>query len=107
MTMPAIEARVSPAWPSQFADFMLLGFAFYLMHGGIQVYVTELSQTARGSALSLHSASFFTGQAVGPILYGFGFTHLGTGWTLTVAALAIAGVGIGSALALRRPKPAS
>ena len=44
----------------------MFGFGFYLLHGCIQVHVTDLSQTARGAATSLHSTFFFSGQAVGP-----------------------------------------
>ena len=51
----------------QIAVFVLFGFGFYLLHGCIQVHVTDLSQTARGAALSLHSSRSFLGQAIGPI----------------------------------------
>jgi predicted MFS family arabinose efflux permease len=95
---------LQPPWQAQFFNFMLLGFAFYLLHGGIQVYVTELSTTARGSALALHSASFFLGQAAGPIVYGLGFAHAGTTWTLVIAALVMAGLGVWCAMMLRRPQ---
>ena len=55
---------------------MLLGFGFYMLHGCIQIYVTELAPAARGSAMALHSFFFFLGQAVGPIVYGVGLaTH--------------------------------
>ncbi len=30
-------------WPVEFANFVLLGFGFYLLHGCMQVYVTELA----------------------------------------------------------------
>jgi predicted MFS family arabinose efflux permease len=86
---------------------VLLGFGFYLMHGGIQVYVTELSASARSSALALHSSSFFFGQAAGPILYGLGFSHLGTGWTLAIAGLSMAALGTGCAFALQGPEQKS
>jgi predicted MFS family arabinose efflux permease len=92
-----------PPWQVQFGAFVLLGFGFYLMHGGIQVYVTELSDTARGSALALHSSSFFFGQAAGPVVYGLGFTHLGIGGTVVIAALAMTALGIGCSIVLRRP----
>ncbi len=55
----------------------MMGFGFYLLHGCIQVHVTELSPTARGSATSLHSCFFYLGQATGPVVYGFGFAHGG------------------------------
>jgi predicted MFS family arabinose efflux permease len=62
-------------WYAQVVVFALLGFGFYLMHGCIQLHVTDLSATARGAATSMHSSFFFTGQAIGPVLYGFGFAH--------------------------------
>jgi predicted MFS family arabinose efflux permease len=80
-------------WYWQIGVFALLGFGFYTLHGCIQVHVTDLSPTARGAAASLHSSSFFLGQAVGPVLYGFGYGHggldlmmfLGAGVVVTVA----------------------
>ena len=62
------------AWPVQFAAFTLLGFGFYTLHASIQVQATELSTTARGAAMSMHSFSFFVGHASGPVLYGAGFS---------------------------------
>jgi predicted MFS family arabinose efflux permease len=62
-------------WYSQVAIFALFGFGFYLFHGCIQVHVTDLSSTARGAATSLHSSFFFTGQATGPVIYGYGYAH--------------------------------
>jgi len=57
-------------WYEQIGVYGLLGFGFYLLHGSIHVHVTELSRTARGAATSLHSSTFYLGQAVGPIYYG-------------------------------------
>ena len=53
--------------------FVLFGIGFYMLHNCIQVHVTDLTQTARGAALSMHSASFYFGQAIGPIYYGYAF----------------------------------
>src|SRR5260370_1526508 len=64
-------------WMWQIAIYALFGFGFYLLHSCIQVHVTELSQTARGAAASLHSSFFYLGQAVGPRVYGYGFAHVG------------------------------
>jgi predicted MFS family arabinose efflux permease len=104
MAVALLVLALQPPWQAQTANFVLLGFAFYLMHGGIQIYATELSTTARSSAMAMHSSSFFLGQAIGPVVYGVSFAVLGTTWTLVLAALAIAGVGIGAALTLRRPQ---
>jgi MFS transporter, DHA1 family, inner membrane transport protein len=80
-------------WHVQVGVFALFGFGFYLLHGCIQVHVTDLSHTARGAAASLHSSSFFIGQATGPVLYGIGYAHgsleplmfLGAGVIIAVA----------------------
>ena len=57
------------SWPIQLAAFTVLGFAFFLLHGSIQVQATELSKTARGSATSLHRVFLFhgTGVRAGPV----------------------------------------
>ncbi len=72
----------------------MLGFGFYWLHGCIQVYATELAPQARGSAMALHSASFFLGQAAGPVVYGIGFAKIGMTPVLVVGAILVAGVGV-------------
>ena len=62
-------------WYVQVAVFGVFGFGFYLLHGCIQVHVTDLSTTARGAASLAHSSFFFMGQATGPVLYGFGYAY--------------------------------
>ena len=61
----------------EFANFMLLGFGFYMLHAVIQIYASELAPAARGSAMALHSFFFFLGQAVGPVVYGAGLSSIG------------------------------
>lgn len=90
-------------WPLEFANFVLLGFGFYWLHGCIQVYATELAPNARGSAMALHSASFFLGQAAGPVIYGVGFATVGKTPLLIAGAILIAGVGFVCSRTLRRP----
>ena len=82
------------AWYVQVGIFFMMGFGFYLLHASIQVHVTELSSTARGSATSLHSCFFYLGQAVGPIIYGFGFRHGGPEPSLLVGAVVVMMVGL-------------
>ncbi len=94
-------------WPLEFANFMMLGFGFYWLHGSIQVYATELAPQARGSAMALHSASFFLGQAAGPIVYGAGFATIGKTPLLVCGAIVIALVGFLCARTLKRPQPTS
>lgn len=66
---------------------LLLGTAFYMIHNAIQTRATELSQQFRGSAVSLHAFSFFTGQSLGPIAFRLGATTIGLGVALCVAAV--------------------
>jgi predicted MFS family arabinose efflux permease len=97
------------AWPIEFVNFAVLGFGFYMLHAVIQIYASELSPKARGSAMALHSFFFFLGQAVGPIVYGVGLNSVGIGPVLVFGAAVLVGVGFTCAHWLRRdntPKPA-
>jgi DHA1 family inner membrane transport protein len=93
------------SWTTQIAIYALFGYGFYLLHSCIQVHVTDLSQTARGAATSLHSTFFFMGQAIGPIVYGYGFAHGGMEATLLVGAVVVMTVGLVCSRLLRRPEP--
>ncbi len=90
-------------WVWQIAVFGLFGFGFYLLHGCIQVHVTELSQTARGAAASLHSCCFYMGQAIGPVIYGYGFAHGGAEPSIFVGAAVVLTVGLICSRLLRHP----
>lgn len=98
-----ILIALNPVWYAQAAVFVLFGLGFYMLHNNIQVHVTDLSQTARGAALSLHSSSFFTGQAIGPIYYGFAFGHFGTTIPPLFGAGVIVVIGLICARFLRHP----
>lgn len=100
-----IAARLP--WPVEFANFVLLGLGFYMLHAVIQIYASELVPSARGSAIALHSFFFFLGQAAGPIVYGIGLQHVGIGPVLLVGAAVLVAVGFICAAWLRRPDPAS
>jgi MFS transporter, DHA1 family, inner membrane transport protein len=81
-------------WAWQIAIYAMFGFGFYLLHSSIQVHVTDLSHTARGAAASLHSCSFYMGQAVGPVIYGYGFAHGGAEPSIFVGAAVVLTVGL-------------
>jgi predicted MFS family arabinose efflux permease len=88
-------------WYVQAAVFAVYGFGFYLLHGSIQVHVTELSSTARGLAASLHSCFFYLGQAIGPIVYRYGFARDLQTPTMLAGAVVLVMVGFGCAALLR------
>ena len=95
---------LNPVWYVQAAVFVLFGLGFYMLHNNIQVHVTDLTQTARGAALSLHSSAFFSGQAVGPIYYGYAFGHFGGSAPPLVGAAMILIIGLVCARFLRHPR---
>ena len=89
-------------WPIEFANFMLLGLGFYMLHAVIQIYASELAPAARGSAMALHSFFFFLGQAAGPVVYGIGLATIGITPVLLFGAAVLFGVGLTCAQWLRR-----
>ncbi|HZL62984.1 MAG TPA: MFS transporter [Pseudolabrys sp.] len=90
-------------WPIEFANFVLLGFSFYFLHGCLQVYVTELAPGARASATAGHSFFFFIGQALGPVVYGLGLSSgIGIIPVLLLGAVVLTATGWICALRLHR-----
>ena len=104
MAFGLIVIAMRAPWPVEFANFILLGFGFYMLHGCIQVFVTELAPSARGSAMAGHSFFFFLGQAAGPVVYGIGLNSVGFTPVLLVGAAILTVTGWLCALRLRRPE---
>jgi len=94
-----------PPWQLQAGNFILMGWGFYMIHGSLQVFASELSVEARASALSLHSFFFFMGQTIGPIAYGFGILNAGKIPTLLASAVIIVALGFICARLLRPTRP--
>jgi predicted MFS family arabinose efflux permease len=82
-----------------------MGWGFYMLHGSLQVFASELSVEARATALSLHSFFFFMGQTVGPIAYGFGILNAGKIPALLTSAVIIVTLGFVCAALLRQTRP--
>jgi len=95
-----------PGWKVQAASLVIMGWGFYMIHGCLQVFASELSVEARATALALHSFFFFMGQTVGPIAYGFGIQTVGKVATLLTSAIIIIALGFACARLLRQKKPA-
>ena len=77
------------------------GFGFFLLHNPVQTEVSELAPDARASAFSLHALSFYTGQALGPILYGAGAQTIGLPASLVIGACGFLVAGLGAWCLLR------
>ncbi len=101
-----IATAFGPGWKFEFASLLMMGWGFYMIHGCLQVFASELSVDARATALSLHSFFFFMGQTIGPIAYGFGIQHAGKGPTLLAAAAVMIALGFVCARLLRKRLPA-
>jgi hypothetical protein len=82
-----------------------MGWGFYMIHGCLQVFASELSVEARATALSLHSFFFFMGQTVGPIAYGVGIQNVGKVPTLLTSAVVMIALGMACARLLRQTRP--
>jgi predicted MFS family arabinose efflux permease len=95
-----------PSWKIQAISLVFMGWGFYMLHGSLQVFSSELSVAARATALSLHSFFFFMGQTVGPIAYGFGIQHAGKVPTLLASAVIIVALGFACARLLRQTRAA-
>jgi predicted MFS family arabinose efflux permease len=95
-----------PGWKVQVSCLLLMGWGFYMIHGCLQVFASELSVEARATALALHSFFFFMGQTVGPIAYGFGIQSVGKMTTLLTSAVIITALGFACARLLRQRPPA-
>lgn len=87
-------------WPLAMVAMLFLGLGYYMLHNSFQTQVTELTPTARASAVALHAFSFFVGQALGVAVMGFGLSTIGLLPSLTVSAAVILGIGLVSAAIL-------
>ena len=101
-----IAVAMGPEWRLQTLSLIFMGWGFYMIHGSLQVFASELSAEARATALSLHAFFFFMGQTIGPIAYGFGIQHAGKVPTLLTAATVMIALGFVCARLLRQTRPA-
>ena len=47
MGLALLAISLRAPWPVEMAEFLILGCGFYMMHGVIQIYATELAPAAR------------------------------------------------------------
>jgi predicted MFS family arabinose efflux permease len=105
VALQLVAVAMGPQWKLQALSLLFMGWGFYMIHGCLQVFASELSVEARATALSLHSFFFFMGQTLGPIAYGFGIQHAGKVPTLLTAAAIMVALGIVCARLLRQRRP--
>ena len=71
-----------------------LGLGFFMLHNVLQVRATHMAPDAPGTAISLFAASFFLAQAVGVMIGGWTFDHLGASTSCYSSAALLAGLGL-------------
>jgi predicted MFS family arabinose efflux permease len=106
VALQLVALAFGPGWKVQFLNLLLMGWGFYMMHGCLQVFASELSVEARATAMSLHSFFFFLGQTAGPIGYGFALQRVGKQPALFAAASVMVVLGLICARLLRQRAPA-
>ena len=93
---------ILPSWGILATLFSLLGFGFLMIHNSVQTEVASLAPQARAAAFSVHAFSFFMGQALGPVLFGYGLHHFGLSPTLLAHAVLLTAVGLGASALFAR-----
>ena len=68
-----------PPWQVQFLNFAVMGCGFYLIHGGFQVFTSEIAPDARATRGVAAGVLLQLRSVFGPLLFGFGLTFCGQG----------------------------
>ncbi len=76
-------------WPLTPLVSLTAGFGFFMFHNTMQAHATQMAPRARGTAVSLFSASLFLGQALGVLLAAHLISLVGSG-----AVVAMGGGGV-------------
>jgi MFS transporter, DHA1 family, inner membrane transport protein len=98
-----IAIGFGPPWQAQLAAMITIGWGFFMLHSSIQTFTTEINTGARAIVTSFHSFSLFTGQMVGPIIYGVALTYFGKMPSLIVGAIGFLCVAVVTSRKLRHP----
>lgn len=91
----------SPHWFFTIPASMLGGFGFFMFHNIMQANATQMTPTARGTAVSLFASALFLGQSVGVLLAASLIDHIGSGTVIAMGGAVMIATGIFFAEALR------
>lgn len=83
----------------------VLGFGFLMMHNILQVRATHMAPASQGRALSLFAATFFAAQAVGAVIGGWSFDHLGPSVSFGASAIMLTLLGFAIAASPNSSEP--
>ncbi len=79
----------SVSWWMEAMCFMAVGVGFFMLHNSLQAVGVELAPQARASGIAVFAFIFFTGQAIGPVVYRFALSHLGQAVPVMLGGLAL------------------
>jgi predicted MFS family arabinose efflux permease len=80
---------------------LLAGMGFYMLHNSLQTCATQLSTTARGTAVSLFACALFLGQSSGVLIASIVANRLSTAAWFALASPLLLALGVGFGLQLR------
>jgi YNFM family putative membrane transporter len=92
----------TPHWWPTLPASLIAGFGFFMFHNTMQANATQMSPTARGTAVSLFAAALFMGQSVGVLLAAVLVERIGSGGVIALGGGVIFAVGTFFSQALRR-----
>jgi MFS transporter, YNFM family, putative membrane transport protein len=92
----------APHWWPTLPASLLGGFGFFMFHNTMQANATQMSPTARGTAVSLFAAALFMGQSVGVLLAAALVERIGSGAVMALGGGVMFAVGVFFSQALRR-----
>ena len=89
-------------WPLTPLVSLTAGFGFFMFHNTMQANATQMAPKARGTAVSLFSASLFLGQALGVLLAAHLIALVGSGTVVAMGGGGITVLGLLLARGLRQ-----
>ena len=92
----------APHWWPTLPASLLAGFGFFMFHNTMQANATQMSPTARGTAVSLFASALFMGQSVGVLLAAALVDRIGSGAVIALGGAAMFATGAFFSQALRR-----
>jgi predicted MFS family arabinose efflux permease len=81
----------------------ILGLGFFMLHKILQARAAAMAPDAAGAAMSLFAATFFLAQAVGAMIGGWSFDHLGASTCCSISAALFAALGAVTGYVTRQP----
>jgi len=96
-----------PHWSWSLPACLVAGFGFYMLHNTLQTCATQLSDSARGTAVSMFVCALFLGQSAGVAAAAWCTSRYSSAVWFAIAAPAVLALGAYFALRLRMQLSAS